>query len=449
METGQNELKGIKKILYKKYREVVPSARVEGIKYDDTKKKMLIRVIPENNRYIRMVEVTVRDYKGRDIVRKLRKKDGSFRINLKMDINKNYHMSFYVLGKDGKFIRLEKNLEEFKEDIARIKEFNKTSQEIKQEENPETPIPQRIKRSWPNSSSYAQALQNVDFSVSKKYEDLRTSKFIPNSNVKYKSLIHGAGNFGVVFKFQMKENYYAMKCFTRASQYIDTRYYEISKAIESAKLPFLIDFRYYANAVRTPSKPTEYFPVITMEWIEGQTLYNYVRVNYKDSAKMNTIARSFLQYVIDMQSKSIAHGDLSGDNILITDKMQIKIIDYDGMFVRALQSLGSEELGHESFQHPKRGKYYGPKLDNFSAIVIYLSLYALSKSPELWKYNQNDPDKMLFDINDFNSPEKSEVFLKIEKLGGKSLRLGNILKDYIKHEPDWEGVDLEKIMKMR
>lgn len=449
MESGQSELKGIRKILYKKYREVLPNARAEGIGYDEKKRKMLIRVVPENNKYLRLVEVTIRDYRGRDFVKKLKRRDGTFRINLKIDMEKQYHLSFYILGKDGKFSRIEKELNDFKEDVARIREFNKSSQEIREKVIQSAPPPQRIKRSWPNSSSYAQALQNVDFSISKKYDDLRSSKFIPNSNVKYKSLIHGAGNFGVVFKFQMKENFYAMKCFTRASQYIDIRYYEISKKIESARLPFLIDFRYYAEAVRTPSKPSEYFPVITMEWIEGRTLFNYINENYKDSAKMSAIAKSFIQCVIDMQSQSIAHGDLSGDNILITDKLQIKIIDYDGMFVSALSNLGSEELGHESFQHPKRGKYYGPRLDNFSALVIYLSLYALSKSPDLWVYNQNDPDKLLFDINDFNSPEKSEVFSKIDKLGGKSLRLAKILKDYIAHDPDWDGVDLTKIMKMR
>ena len=449
METEKPVLSGIKKILYKKFKNMKPEGRVEAISYDDEKKKMLIRVVPENSKYIRVVEVTVRDYRGRDSVRTLRRKEGSFRISIKIDLMKSYNFSFYLLGKDGKFIRIEKSLEDLKDDIKRIKEFNKSTQEIREEEKPVNPTPPKTKRNWPNSSSYAQALQNVEFSVSKKYEDLRRSKFIPNSNVKYRTLIHGAGNFGVVFKFQMNESYYAMKCFTRASQYIDTRYYQISKKIESARLPFLIDFRYYADAVRTPSKPAEFFPVITMGWIEGQTLFNYITANYRDPAKMSSVAKSFLQCVIDMQSNSIAHGDLSGDNILIDDRLQLKIIDYDGMFVPALKNLGSEELGHESFQHPKRGRYYGPRLDNFSALVIYLSLFAMSKSPDLWKYNQNDPDKLLFDVNDYNSPEKSSVFKDIEKLGGKSSRLANLLKEYVKNSPDWDGVDIQKIIKMK
>ncbi len=449
METNEPQLKGLKRILYKKYQDEKPEASVEAVSYDNEKKNLTVKVTPSNPKYLKMVEVTVRDFKGRDRVRKLKKAENNFMLKSRIFLDRQYNFSFYLLGKDGKYSRTEKTMESVREDLKRIEEFNIKEVEQKEENAEKTRQIPKVKRNWPNSSAYAQSLQNVEFSISKKYEDLRKARFIPNSNVKYRSLIQGAGNFGVVFKFQINESFYAMKCFTRASQYIDTRYYEISKGIENSKLPFLIDFRYYSDAVRTTARPAEYFPVITMGWIEGKTLFNYIQENFSDSAKMNAVARQFLQTVIDMQAHSIAHGDLSGDNILITSGGQLKIIDYDGMFVPALKDLGSEELGHESFQHPKRGKYYGPKLDNFSALIIYLSLFAISKSPDLWKYNQNDPDKLLFDINDFNNPGESAVMRDINKIGGKAKRLVDILLQFLKNDPDWDGIDLQKIMKMR
>ena len=108
-----------------------------------------------------------------------------------------------------------------------------------------------------------------------------------------------------------------------------------------------------------------------------------------------------------------------------------------------------KELGHEAFQHPKRGRYYGEKLDNFSALIIFLSLSALAVNPALWKYNEGDPDKLIFDPADFQNPAKSPVFKELMKLGGYISNVTMMLQDYLKHDVDWDGMNIDKIIKMK
>ena len=108
-------------------------------------------------------------------------------------------------------------------------------------------VPEKFKgediKSWPNSSSYAQSLQNLKFSVSHNYQDIQEGQLEKNTNVKYTSYIFGSGNFGTVFKLNSRGKFYAIKCFTRGSPGLAERYYYIGHYISSLKLPFLVDFQ--------------------------------------------------------------------------------------------------------------------------------------------------------------------------------------------------------------
>ncbi len=427
--------------------------------YDPENNILTVEITPKTERYVRKVEATVRDYKLRDEIFTLKKKNNSFRLTMDALIDREYNFSFYLMGKDGKFRREDKTIQEIRKSLIeqpKIGEKVVSGPNSKRENTPKKQnevatsssfVP--VRRAWPTSSQYAQSLQNPSFSIAKTYDSLVGIQFLKNENVTYPNIIHGAGNFGVVFKFTKDGTKNALKCFTRGSPNIQRRFYEVSKIIENCNIPSLVSLRFFPDSVRVMSKPKEFFPTVTMGWVEGKTLNNFIQENLSNPDKLRSTSRQLVESIILMQSKKIAHGDLSSDNIIIDSKGSVHLIDYDGMYVPALESLGSEELGHESFQHPKRGKYYGPKLDNFSILLIYLSMMAVAKKPAYWKYNQNDPDKMLFEISDFIEPSRSVVMKSLKSEGGKIKKLTTLLEEFLENPPNWDTFEPSDIIKMR
>lgn len=302
---------------------------------------------------------------------------------------------------------------------------------------------------WPNSSAYAQALQNIKFSVSDKYSDLKAGEIETNPNVKYSSYIFGSGNFGTVFKLTTNGKSHALKCFTRAPSNLAERYYFISYYLSKLNFPFLVDFQYLPSAVRQITKPKEYYPVLKMGWIKGESLNSFLKNHINDQKKIRAVANDFINHVITLQSNGISHGDLSGDNILIDSKGKVRLIDYDGMYVPAFKGRDAPERGHEHFQHPGRDKHYSEYIDNYSALVIYASLLALSKDPSLWDYNEDDGDKLILSISDFKDPSSSEILKKIASQGGKVKKLAGLISKAKDKSPLWEEISAEKIKAVR
>ena len=460
VETRKGIRGRIRNLMIKKYESFDPSFEIHEVEYNKDEGILTVFVTPKYRKYIKNMEVTIRDYKMRDRVVKLKRVKDDFKLSYKLSTEKMYSFSFYSIARDGKFTRSDYDMDKLKENMKIIGiEVNHVSGENESVKTVTTdqvasptasgPVFSPVKRSWPTSSQYAQSLQNPNFCISKSYDELKGIAFEKNQNVKYSSIIQGAGNFGVVFKYRSIDGDFALKCFTRGSPNIQLRYFEVSKKINESKIPFLLDFKFYQDALRVTQRPKEYFPAVTMKWIEGKTLHNFIKENLANHEMFKAIGNNLVNCIKEMQDNFIAHGDLSCDNILIDTGNNVKLIDYDGMFVPALKKLGSEELGHESFQHPRRGKYYGEKLDNFSILIIYTSLIALSKNPKLWKYNGDDPDKLLFDITDFESPDRSKAFRDVQSESPKLKKLVKLINEYLGQAPDWSGFDPAALLRMR
>ena len=194
------------------------------------------------------------------------------------------------------------------------------------------------------------------------------------------------------------------------------------------------------NAVRVMDKKDTYYPVLMMSWVSGENLNQYITRNLKDSKLLVTTAKSLLGAVQDMVRNKIAHGDLSGDNILVAADGSVSLIDYDGMYVPPIAKLGASEAGHEAFQHPKRSTEFNEKLDFFSCLLIYATLHALSKKPELWEYNNGDGDKLIISGDDLKDPSKSDVLKDMKKIGGKVKTLTDLMIRSLSKESDWDQI---------
>jgi hypothetical protein len=98
------------------------------------------------------------------------------------------------------------------------------------------------------------------------------------------------------------------------------------------------------------------------------------------------------------------------------------------MFVEEMQGFSACELGHRNYQHPKRSvDDFDLSIDNFSALVIYLSLISLAQSPGLWR-EFNTGENLIFSYEDFLDPRKSRVFSAVKRLGGDCRRLADLLE---------------------
>jgi WD40 repeat protein len=86
------------------------------------------------------------------------------------------------------------------------------------------------------------------------------------------------------------------------------------------------------------------------------------------------------------------------------------------MFVPKLAGWGSHETGHPSYQHPRRGPNdYGPEIDRFAALAIYVAVLALAHEPGLWQ-QFNNGDNLLFRREDFADPSRSALFQALRQL---------------------------------
>ena len=118
----------------------------------------------------------------------------------------------------------------------------------------------------------------------------------------------------------------------------------------------------------------------------------------------------------------MAHGDLQHGNVLIVND-ELRLVDYDGMFVPQLAGQSSHELGHRHYQHPARSAAdFDANTDNFSAWVIYLSLMALSAEPQLWQRFAGGDECLLFRRADFEYPDQSKLMLALTELHGNNLQ---------------------------
>lgn len=158
-----------------------------------------------------------------------------------------------------------------------------------------------------------------------------------------------------------------------------------------------------------------WYPVIKMEWVTGSPLNRYIESNIADVGELSRMAGRFRKLVRDLAGYGIAHGDLQHGNIL-AHSGTLRVIDYDGMYLPSIACFGGNNSGHPNYQHPGRNVgHFSASIDNFSAIVIYTGILALSHKPSLWQKYNND-ENILFRQNDFINPDKSPLLRELQTL---------------------------------
>lgn len=222
-----------------------------------------------------------------------------------------------------------------------------------------------------------------------------------------------SGAFAVVFKMkdEITGKCYALKCFTEEQLDRSESYRMISEELTDVNSPYVIHVKYIENEIFVDSNCTDEteFPILLMDWVEGDTMENYVSQYYGDKYKMKKLYHQFCMLASWLTTQPFAHGDIKPDNLIVKSDGYLTLVDYDGMYVPAMRGKTSPTLGTRDFTHPLRtASDFDKSIDDFAIASIALSLKAISVDPNLLdKYGA--PDRLLFSYNDYVKPNTSFV----------------------------------------
>jgi len=103
-----------------------------------------------------------------------------------------------------------------------------------------------------------------------------------------------SGNFASVFQITTRNKTYAARCFLRDVPDIEERYQHIDNYLNQIKLPYFVEFDYLEEGILVDGI---WYPIVKLEWINGDTLDAYIEINKRDSEKIKNIAEKFFQMV--------------------------------------------------------------------------------------------------------------------------------------------------------
>ena len=228
-----------------------------------------------------------------------------------------------------------------------------------------------------------------------------------------------SGAFAVVFKMKDEQTgkCYALKCFTEEQEGRAEAYRQIADELEFVDSSYITSVKYLDKEIFVDSSCEEdEFPVLLMDWIDGETMENYIAENYQDNYAMAMLCYRFCKMAAWLRSQPFAHGDIKPDNIMVRPDGNLTLVDYDGMFVPAMKGQKSPTIGTKDFSHPLRTvDDFDETIDDFALASIALSLKAISMNSKLLD-TYGASDRLLFSENDYRNPSNSKVISALQEL---------------------------------
>ena len=228
-----------------------------------------------------------------------------------------------------------------------------------------------------------------------------------------------SGAFAVVFKMKDEQTgkCYALKCFTEEQEGRAEAYRQIAEELEFVDSSYITSVKYLEKELFVDSNcEDDEFPVLLMDWIEGETMEAYIAENYTDSYEMSMLCYRFCKMAAWLRSQSFAHGDIKPDNIIVRPDGTLTLVDYDGMFVPAMKGQKSPTIGTKDFSHPLRTiDDFDETIDDFALASIALSLKGISLDSSLLQ-SYGASDRLLFSATDYLDLSKSKIFAALQGL---------------------------------
>ena len=265
---------------------------------------------------------------------------------------------------------------------------------------------------YPLISEYVRAIQDASSNLDK------LAHLVPvldDHGEPYRS----SGAFAVVFKMKDEQTgkCYALKCFTEEQEGRAEAYRQIADELEFVDSSYVTSVKYLDKEIFVDSSCEEdEFPVLLMDWIDGETMENYIAENYQDNYIMAMLCYRFCKMAAWLRSQPFAHGDIKPDNIMVRPDGNLTLVDYDGMFVPAMKGQKSPTIGTKDFSHPLRTvDDFNETIDDFALASIALSLKAISMNSTLLD-TYGASDRLLFSESDYRTPSSSKAISALQDL---------------------------------
>ena len=265
---------------------------------------------------------------------------------------------------------------------------------------------------YPLISEYVRAIQDASSNLGK------LAHLVPvldDHGEPYRS----SGAFAIVFKMKDEQTgkCYALKCFTEEQEGRAEAYRQIADELEFVDSSYITSVKYLDKEIFVDSSCEEdEFPVLLMDWIDGETMESYIAENYQDNYAMAMLCYRFCKMAAWLRSQPFAHGDIKPDNIMVRPDGNLTLVDYDGMFVPAMKSQKSLTIGTKDFSHPLRTvDDFDETIDDFALASIALSLKAISMNSTLLD-TYGASDKLLFSESDYRNPSSSKAISALQEL---------------------------------
>mgnify|MGYP000502173920 CR=1 FL=1 len=265
---------------------------------------------------------------------------------------------------------------------------------------------------YPLISEYVKAIQDAGDNLE---ELAHLTSVLDDHGEPYRS----SGAFAVVFKMQDKSTgkYCALKCFTEEQEGRADAYRQIADELDMVDSSYITSVKYKEKELFVDSQCEEdEFPVLLMDWVDGETMEAYIAANYRNQSAMSMLSYRFGKMAAWLRTQSFSHGDIKPDNIIVRPDGSLTLVDYDGMFVPSMKGSQSPTIGTRDFSHPLRTvDDFDETIDDFSLASIALSLKAISMNSTLLD-TYGASDRLLFSENDYRNPSNSKVISALQEL---------------------------------
>ena len=278
-------------------------------------------------------------------------------------------------------------------------------------------------KNYPTIGEYNQLIQKKGGNA---FRSLYGINLIPSRTTPIKVYLFGSGAFAAVFKGSMDGRIYAIRCFLSAEYETINRYKSICSYLKNISSSWKTECEFIEDEISINGNS---YPILKMEWMNGLLINQFVTNHLSENNVLSELQAQLVSVSEDLERNKIGHGDIQCGNIIIlgtATNFQIKLIDYDGIYVPDLAYKKSVEKGRSEFQHPKRSlNNFSPEMDRFSFWVMITALEALKLDKTLWREVMqggfNTLDNFLFTIQDFLYPSQSALFNRLYKLNSSSL----------------------------
>lgn len=269
----------------------------------------------------------------------------------------------------------------------------------------------------PSAEEYIDAFTKQTFC----FRTLKDLKTIQDNN----RVVYVKGSNSVVFKMQDTHTgkYYAIKCYTGVKFGIYNRMEVVKEKLRLVESPYLVKMKVVYNELNInvnglTDEGVYYFPIVIMDWVEGDTLDKYHPKSEKLEDDLKHLINSYKAMSSWLLQQDFSHGDITPQNILVTKDNNTLLIDYDNMVFCGEDDIpvSVNKMKDEDFCNPRQTSFkYEDNIDNFSLVSIMISLiYEFESISKPWKRGRYYYGYFL-KKEDYTTIDKSNLFKSINE----------------------------------